>query len=206
MKFVEGKSLADILTTLRGRPSAASIISADEWLAAASTHSERHESDRRRSYAERMAKIAEDAAEALAACHARGIIHRDIKPANLILDPHGRIILTDFGLARSIETRSKTFTRQLVGTLQYLAPEALLPAGRGGPDARADVYGLGATLYEMLALRRPFEDYEQDEATLLSAVQSKEPRPLRRIAPSVPKDLETIVMKAIERDRDRRYA
>jgi formylglycine-generating enzyme required for sulfatase activity len=123
-----------------------------------------------------------------------------------MLDEAGRALLTDFGLARPLEERTRTFTRQLVGTLQYLAPEALLPSGRTGPDARVDVYGLGATLYEALALRRPFAEFESEEGALLHAVQTKDPPSLRRVAPWVPRDLQTIVGKALEKDRDRRYA
>jgi eukaryotic-like serine/threonine-protein kinase len=202
MKFIDGKSLAQIVDALRSH---AGTVTVADWRAASTTIIDRRENERRRSYAECAAELARDAARALAACHAHGIVHRDVKPGNLMIDGDGRVMLTDFGLARSIEGRNETFTRKLVGTLQYLAPEALLPAGRKGPDGRVDVYGLGATLYEMLCLRAPFADSGPDEGALLHAVQTKDPLPLRRVVHGLPRDLETIVMKAMEKDRDHRY-
>jgi serine/threonine protein kinase/Flp pilus assembly protein TadD len=203
MKYVEGKSLEEILQQLRGRTGAVSL--ADFQSAASTMSGTSTGSTGRASYTERVVGLIREAANALTACHLKGIVHRDIKPSNLMVDSSGRVILTDFGLARSVDSRSQTFTQELVGTLQYLAPESLMPAGRSGPDSRVDVYGLGATLYECLSLHRPFEEFEYDKAALLHAVQAKEPRPLRRVAPAVPRELETVVMKAIERDRDRRY-
>jgi serine/threonine protein kinase len=203
MKFIEGKSLAEVLSALRGHTGPISLA---EWNAAASSATDRPEAEKRKPHAERVAELGRDAARALAACHAQGLIHRDVKPGNVMLDHHGRVVLTDFGLARPADARSQTFTRKLVGTLQYLAPESLLPAGRKGPDARVDVYGLGATLYEALSLQAPFANYAQDEGALLHAVQAKDPAPLRKVAPWVPRELQTIVLKAMEKDRDRRYA
>ncbi|MBN2492510.1 MAG: SUMF1/EgtB/PvdO family nonheme iron enzyme, partial [Planctomycetes bacterium] len=171
-----------------------------------SSGGERPETDAKKPHAERVAAIGRDAARALQACHEHGVVHRDVKPGNLMLDEGGRVLLTDFGLARAVDARSRTFTRRFVGTLQYAAPEALLPVGKRGPDGRVDVYGLGAVLYEALALRRPFAGYEADEGALLHAVQQKEPPALRKIAPWVPKDLATITTKAMDKDRDRRYA
>jgi serine/threonine protein kinase len=202
MKFVEGKSLAEVLHAFRGH---GGPLTVGEWNAAAVTTSERPSEPKRRSQYECVAELGRDVARALAACHARGLIHRDVKPGNLMLDGSGRALLTDFGLARPVDERSQTFTRKLVGTLQYLAPEALLPAGRRGPDVRVDVYGLGATLYEALAFRPPFAGYAQDEGALLNAVQTKDAPPLHQVAPWVPRDLETVVMKCLEKDRDRRY-
>lgn len=202
MKFVDGKSLEEIFSQLRGR--AGSVTLAD-FHSASSTSSGSSDTLPAKSYTERMVSLIREAARALAACHERGIVHRDIKPSNLMVDASGRVILTDFGLARSVDARSQTFTQEFVGTLQYLAPEALLPIGKSGPDGRLDVYGLGATLYEGLALRRPFEEYEQDKGILLHAVQTKDPQSLRRAAPWVSREIETVIMKAIERDRDRRY-
>jgi len=202
MKFIEGRSLAEALEALGSRRGPVTLAG---WNRAAGTRIERADEDPRRSTADRLAEIGRDVARALQACHERGIVHRDVKPGNIMLDEEGRALLTDFGLARPLEGRTRTFTRQLVGTLQYLAPEALLPSGRAGPDARVDVYGLGATLYEALALRRPFAEFESEEGALLHAVQTKDPPSLRRVAPWVPRDLETIVAKALEKDRDRRY-
>jgi len=123
-----------------------------------------------------------------------------------MLDTDGRVLITDFGLARTVEARSRTVTRRFVGTLHYAAPESLLPASKKGPDARMDVYGVGATLYEALSLRRPFAEYGGDEGALLQAVQTKDPPPLKKIAPWVPRELAIITAKAMEKDRDARYS
>ena len=202
MKFVEGKTLGEVLEALQGHAGAVTLL---DWNRAASSATDRPDAEARKPHAERVAAIARDAARALQACHENSVVHRDVKPGNIMLDEEGRVQLTDFGLARQTEARTKTITRRFVGTLQYAAPEALLPAGKRGPDARVDVYGLGATLYETLALRRPFQEYEADEGALLHAVQAKEPPALKKLAPWVPKDLATITMKALEKDRDKRY-
>jgi serine/threonine protein kinase/formylglycine-generating enzyme required for sulfatase activity len=203
MKYVEGKSLAQALNGLRGHAGAVTLA---EWNRAASSREDRPDEERRQPHSRRVAEMGRDLARALSACHERGLVHRDVKPGNVMLEGDtGRVLLTDFGLARTAEARSQTFTRKIVGTLQYLAPESLLSAGRTGPDARVDVYGLGATLYEALSLQRPFAEYEADEPSLLQAVQAKDPPALRKVAPWVPRDLETIVSKAMEKDRDRRY-
>jgi len=203
MKFVEGKTLGEVLEALQGHAGAVTLL---DWNRAASSATDRPDAEARKPHAERVAAIARDAARALQACHENSVVHRDVKPGNIMLDEEGRVLLTDFGLARQTEARTRTVTQRFVGTLQYAAPEALLPAGKGGPDARVDVYGLGATLYETLALRRPFQEYEADEGALLHAVQAKEPPALKKLAPWVPKDLATITMKALEKDRDLRYA
>ncbi|MBA3778325.1 MAG: serine/threonine protein kinase, partial [Chloroflexi bacterium] len=107
--------------------------------------------------AERVAAaIGRQVAEALEHAHERGIVHRDVKPANILVSPDGRARLVDFGIARTLEENAErlTLTGAVVGTLRYMAPEQL----DGEPaDRQTDVFGLGATLYEMLAGRPPFE-------------------------------------------------
>jgi serine/threonine protein kinase/formylglycine-generating enzyme required for sulfatase activity len=201
MKFVDGKSLADVLDALKDHKG---MLTLAEWnrasLGGASP------AGPRKPHADRVVEIVRDAARALDACHQRGLVHRDVKPGNIMLDRDGHVLLTDFGLARAAEARSQTFTQEIVGTLAYLAPESLVSTGRVALDARIDVYGLGATLYEALTLKRPLLDYEADFGTMLEAIRTRDPSPLRRISPWLPKDLETIVAKTLEKEPGKRYA
>jgi serine/threonine protein kinase len=155
-----------------------------------------------RNYAQMAAAIAADAADALHHAHAHGIVHRDIKPSNLLLAGEGRIKLSDFGLAKSAADGSLTKTGDFVGSPAYVAPEQAGPRRRK-VDLRADIYSLGVTLYELLTLHQPFAG--KDVAVILRNILQKEPPPPTQLNPRIPKDLETIVLKAIEKDPDRRY-
>ncbi|MGE3880110.1 MAG: serine/threonine-protein kinase, partial [Planctomycetota bacterium] len=146
-----------------------------------------------------VAEIARQAADALAYAHAQGVLHRDIKPANLLLDAHGLVWITDFGLAKAVETEGLTRSGDLVGTLQYMAPEQL----HGRYDGRTDIYGLGLVLYELLTLQPAFADGER--GGLLRKIEQGRPRPPSEIAPELPRDLETIVLHAIQPDPAHRY-
>ena len=141
-------------------------------------------------------------ADALHYAHGRGVIHRDVKPANLMLSDDGRLCLTDFGLARVAQEPGMTVSGSFLGTPAYMSPEQIA-AGRVQVDQRSDIYSLGAVLYEMLSLQRPFTGESRDE--ILNAIMTKDPRPPRRFNPRIPIDLETICQKAMEKDRDRRY-
>ncbi len=152
----------------------------------------------RRAYYRSVARVGMQAAEALAHAHQRGIIHRDIKPSNLLLDTAGVVWVTDFGLART-EEAGLTRTGDVVGTIRYMAPERF----RGRCDERGDVYGLGLTLYELLTLRRAFED--ADRLRLVERIGQQEPPRPRALDPRVPRDLETVVLKAIAKEPARRY-
>ncbi len=149
-------------------------------------------------YAVSVARVGVQVADALAYAHARHIIHRDVKPSNLLLDGSGVVWVADFGLAKT-DDEALTHTGDLVGTLRYMAPERF----QGECDARADVYSLGLTLYEMLTLRPAFA--APDRVLLMEQVQSKSPPRPRSLDPRVPRDLETIVLKAIDKDPGRRY-
>jgi WD40 repeat protein/serine/threonine protein kinase len=151
-----------------------------------------------RRYCRNVARLGLQAAEALAYAHGRGIIHRDIKPANLLRDSTGVLWVSDFGLVKT-QDPALTDTGDLVGTLRYMAPERF----RGECDARADVYALGLTLYELLVLRPAFDG--QDRLHLVDQIGRLEPARLRTLDPRIPRDLETILMKAIEKDPRRRY-
>src|SRR5262245_21831327 len=152
---------------------------------------------------DRIAAMIADVADALHHAHHNGVTHRDIKPSNLLLSTDGRLSITDFGLARMLEQPGMTMTGEFVGTPAYMSPEQIT-AGRVPVDARTDIYSLGATLYEVLTLRPPFVADGRDR--LLAMVIHKEPAPLRSVNPSVPRDLETICLKCLEKDPDRRYA
>lgn len=153
----------------------------------------------RQPYFRSVAQIGHQVAQALAYAHGRGIIHRDIKPSNLLLDAAGIVWVSDFGLAKTDED-GLTRTGDLLGTFRYMSPERF----HGECDARADVYSLGLTLYEMLTLTPAFS--ASNQAKLVEQIQSHEPpRPLA-IDAEIPRDLETIVLKAIEKEPARRYA
>jgi eukaryotic-like serine/threonine-protein kinase len=149
------------------------------------------------------AELGIQAAEALEHAHRLGIIHRDIKPANLILDNEGKLWVTDFGLALIQNNVELTATGAMLGTLRYMSPEQAA-AERGLIDQRADIYSLGATLYELLTLRPAFG--EQDRHQLLAQIATQEPCLPRRLNPSIPKDLETIVLKAMAKAPEDRYS
>jgi tRNA A-37 threonylcarbamoyl transferase component Bud32 len=150
----------------------------------------------------RVAEWMRDLARALAYAHGQGIIHRDIKPSNIRVTPEGRPRLLDFGVARDERWRGKTVTETFAGSPLYSAPEHLL-GDAGQIDGRADVYSLGATLYQCLSGRVP-HDAESLEA-LLKRLRTDEPIPPRRLNNAVPRDLEVIALKALERDPARRY-
>jgi hypothetical protein len=152
---------------------------------------------------DRIAGMIADVADALHHAHQNGVTHRDIKPSNLLLSSDGRLSVTDFGLARMLEQPSVTVTGEFVGTPAYMSPEQIT-AGRIPVDHRTDIYSLGATLYELLTLRPPFAADGRDK--LLAMVIQKEPPPPRSVNARVPRDLETICLKCLEKDPDRRYA
>jgi WD40 repeat protein len=151
-----------------------------------------------RQYYRSVARIGVQVAEALAHAHQRGIVHRDVKPSNLLLDTAGVVWVTDFGLAKT-DDPGLTHTGDMVGTLRYMAPERF----RGRCDLRADVYGLGLTLYELLTLRPAFDD--PDRLRLVKRIGQEEPPRPRALDPRIPRDLETVVLKAVAKEPARRY-
>jgi WD40 repeat protein/serine/threonine protein kinase/tetratricopeptide (TPR) repeat protein len=153
-----------------------------------------------RTYWVSIARIGAQVADALDYAHAHGVVHRDIKPSNLLLDPHGTVWVTDFGLAKAAaDPKDLTHSGDVLGTLRYMAPERFL----GRSDARGDVYGLGVTLYELLTFRSSFAVADRDQ--LLHQVVHEEPPRPRKVNPEVPRDLETVVLKAIAREPVDRY-
>jgi WD40 repeat protein/serine/threonine protein kinase len=155
--------------------------------------------ERKLTYWQSVARVGAQVADALEYAHRQGVLHRDIKPSNLLLDLVGTVWVTDFGLAKADDSDDLTHTGDIVGTLRYMPPEAF----EGKADARGDVYALGLTLYELAALRPAFD--ERDRNRLIKQVTTGEPEPVGRTRPGVPRDLETVIHKAIDRDPARRY-
>jgi tetratricopeptide (TPR) repeat protein len=150
-----------------------------------------------------IAVLIADAADALEHAHTVGIVHRDVKPGNLMVDGSGKVWVTDFGLARVGPDVGLTMTGDLLGTLRYMAPEQAL-AKHGLVEHRADVYGLGATLYELLT-GKPAVGGE-DKQEILRRLAFEEPVALRKVDKAVPAELETITLKCLAKESAERYA
>jgi serine/threonine protein kinase/WD40 repeat protein len=148
-----------------------------------------------------VARAGQQAADALAYAHRRGVIHRDVKPSNLLVDAKGTVWVADFGLARRMADPGLTRGDAVVGTPRYMSPEQ---AEGQAVDGRTDVYSLGTTLYELLTLRPPFEGQSAPE--LIRQITGREAPSPRQFDRRVPKDLETIVLKAMAKRPSDRYA
>jgi WD40 repeat protein/serine/threonine protein kinase/tetratricopeptide (TPR) repeat protein len=188
----EGGALPDMPPASRPVASSATIHLPGQAESSALTESGR-------AYWQSVARIGVQVADALAYAASQGILHRDIKPSNLLLDDKGNVWVTDFGLAKADTDADLTQTGDVVGTLRYLAPERL----NGKGDVRSDVYGLGLTLYEMLTFQPAFEEANRNK--LIKRIIHDEPARPRKVNRAVPRDLETIVLKAIARDPAHRY-
>ena len=213
MQFIDGRTVAEMIHDLRrdtGRQQSAAsgsaipdaIQAADQPTidaAVATTQKSTIDPDFYRT----VARLGVQAAEALEHAHQLGVVHRDVKPANLLVDPAGNLWITDFGLARAHGDPALTMTGDLVGTLRYMSPEQALTQ-RGPVDHRSDIYSLGVTLYELLALAPVFDG--KDRHQLLRQIADQRPRPPRQLNPAVPAELETIVLKAMAPSPDERYA
>lgn len=151
----------------------------------------------------RVAELGIQAAEALEHAHRMGIVHRDIKPSNLLVDADRHLWVTDFGLAMIEAEGNLTVTRGMVGTLRYMSPEQMR-GDRHVLDHHTDIYSLGATLYELLTLHAAFPD--SDATRLMQRVLGDEPVAPRKLNADIPRDLETIVLTAMAKDREDRYA
>lgn len=201
MQLVEGKGLDRLIQWLASLSTNTTDQGADQigGLCRPVFGSPRDVRTYTQTYWQGVARVGLQVAEALAYAHEQGIIHRDIKPANLLVDRQGVIWITDFGLARAGQAAGVTQPGSLAGTLRYLAPEQF----QGKVDARTDVYSLGVTLYELLTLTPAYE--ASDHTSLIHAVTQSEPIRPRKVNSRIPKDLETIVMKATASDPQHRY-
>jgi eukaryotic-like serine/threonine-protein kinase len=214
MQYIEGRNLADLIHDMRrkaGLPDEdeASVTWQGGRLAeeppaptepAAMLSTQR--SSAPQTFFRTTAELAVQAALALHHAHQEGVVHRDVKPANLMVDAAGRLWITDFGLAQVHNDPRLTTTGALVGTLRYMSPEQA--SGEQVVDHRTDLYSLGATLYELLTLRAAFDG--DDRGTLLLRITQDEPAPPRKLNPTIPADLETIVGKAMAKSPAERYA
>lgn len=180
MELIEGESLDK---AIHGR--------SGEWFAARA----------HRDY-QKMARLISEVADALEHAHSQSVIHRDIKPQNLMLGADGRLHVTDFGLARLFDEPGVTMSGEMLGTPAYMSPEQV-GADRRKVDHRTDVFSLGVTFYEMLTGRRPFEGATREQ--VVARICTTEPTTPRKLAPGVPVDLETICLRAMEKEPGRRY-
>jgi WD40 repeat protein/serine/threonine protein kinase len=228
MQFIEGHTLADLIRELRQQaglepavpsgsaalasglaalsatgPYAATSQAGIETATQAVTSVSTEPATTNPAFFRTVANLGVQAAEALEHAHQLGIIHRDIKPANVLVDAGGRLWVTDFGLAHCQSQPGLTMTGDLLGTLRYMSPEQAL-AQRVAVDARTDVYSLGATLYELLTLEQAYPGRSREE--VLRQIAFEEPRPPRRLNKTIPAEVETIVLKAMAKNPEERYA
>jgi serine/threonine-protein kinase len=180
-----------------GRPGVEAIV-----MELVKGHTLRHELDTHGAMDPMVAvNLGADVADALHAAHNAGLVHRDIKPANILLCDDQRVMITDFGIAKIRDDADHTQTGIMLGSVKYLAPEQV----ESKPvDGRTDVYALGVVLYEAVCGKVPF-DADTPAATALARLHTTPPHP-RQIKASVPPALDAVVMKAIEREADQRYA
>jgi WD40 repeat protein/serine/threonine protein kinase len=211
MKFIDGQSLAAIISAQRmdiaDSPSNQSTAESPPGAPAnATTPIAKASTQRATSDPAAFRQIAGwgiQAAEALEHAHAVGIIHRDIKPANLMIDSRGSLWIADFGLARTAADAGLTMTGDVLGTLRYMSPEQAL-AKHGLVDHHTDIYSLGVTLYELLTGKPAVAGKDREQ--ILNGIALDEPQPPRALDAAIPQDLETIVLKAVEKNPADRYA
>ena len=209
MQLIQGIGLDRILAQQQLPPTTVLAPNQDKTLVGA--HAQQAADSRRKpavgnlpqpgpQYWQSVARIGIQAANALGYAHQRGTLHRDIKPANLLIDEKSIVWITDFGLAKAMEHDEVSQTGDIVGTLRYMAPERF----KGEADGRSDIYSLGSTLYEMLTLRPAYE--HSNPSVLMKRIAEEQPVRPRVLDEAIPRDLETIVLKAMAHDRVHRYA
>ncbi|MCA8952490.1 MAG: serine/threonine protein kinase [Planctomycetes bacterium] len=195
MQLVEGRNLRAVLDEVRAhvRGDASRLSARGVGVSPTATGG---------GYFDQVAELAARIAAALAYSHERGVVHRDIKPQNILVTAAGELCIVDFGLAKDLEAESLSITGDFAGTPQYVSPEQV-EAGRLPIDGRSDVFSLGVVLYELLTLAMPFTG-STTRQVMAAIAGSEAPLPRSR-SPNVPRDLETIVLKALEKDPRRRY-
>jgi WD40 repeat protein/serine/threonine protein kinase len=225
MQYIEGRTLAQVIADLRGqaapskngdaaRPAASDQPANTEVCAVGAPYSPPKTvaalagvttelSSQSPAFFQTVARLGEQAARALDHAHEQGIVHRDVKPGNLLVDGRGQVWITDFGLAHLQGDPGLTMSGDLVGTLRYMSPEQA--AGKRAPiDHRTDIYSLGASLYELLTLHPAHDGADRQE--VLGQILNEEPRRLRGWNRALPMELETIVLKAMAKEPEGRYA
>jgi eukaryotic-like serine/threonine-protein kinase len=225
MQLIDGQTLAAVLDQIRGpqtkdrshRPVSAQDLAGviedesasrsdpqiiAETVSPLSMALSTYRSQNKQEYYHAIARFIVQAADGLEHAHQDGIIHRDIKPANLLVDRHGRIWITDFGLAQFQADAGLTRTGDVLGTLRYMSPEQA-SGQRVLLDHRTDIYSLGATLYQLATLEPMFAGNNQQE--LLHQILHDDPRSPRSVEKSVPVELETIILKAVSKNPTDRY-
>jgi len=225
MRFIEGHTLAEILKAVRGKcrisefrsPSTVAELSQFVHDSYPNDDNPDYETDAKsrqfsavgvandcfaHEYFRVIADLGQQAASALNHAHEEGVIHRDIKPSNLMLDDKGHLWITDFGLSRIESSVSLTMTGGLIGTLRYMSPEQI-SAMPVTVDHRSDIYSLGATLYEMATLTPLVVGLKRED--ILSKISRGTVLSPKRLQKKMPSDLETIILKAVARDRNDRY-
>ena len=149
------------------------------------------------------ARVLVDIAHAVDFAHQHGVLHRDLKPSNILIDRRGQPQVTDFGLAKCTnEDACSTLSGQIMGTVAYMSPEQAAGKSKNVTSA-SDVYSLGAILYEMLTGETPFK--ADNPLDILTKVQSEDPRSPRKLNPAIDRDIETVCLKCLEKNPDRRY-
>ena len=209
LEWVGGASLEEFLEELRGLPpetlGVLDVERAVRSVSAQRPHSEpaREQAFPGRSYVECVVRLVLRVAAALHYAHEQGVLHRDVKPSNVLVTPAGRVLLADFGLALPRGVERVTRTGAWLGSLPYAAPEQV----EGSPralDARADVYSLGVTLYELLTLRTPF--LGGPESAVRRRIATGDREAPRRLNPRIGAALERVCLAAIDPDPERRPA
>ena len=199
MQLIDGQTIAELIEQLRDAPVSEVLVCGDKETVKNFATEVCVESP---NFVTKIVEMVILVAHALDYAHGQGIVHRDIKPSNLLLDKTGKIWVADFGLARGRDTSDLTSQGDQLGTLRYMSPEQA--AGRNNlVDLRSDIYSLGITLYEMLTLTQAFPG--QDRLQLMSAIDSKDPVPVRAINSAISLDLETVISKAIAKEPGARY-
>ena len=207
MERVDGISLGEVIQALRSRADGDGRVDRHgagllvEILGRAA-QSGRPDLLRGRSYFEAVAAIVAACASALECAHAANVVHRDIKPANVLLTGGGNPVLLDFGLAGLLDATRGPLTSGLVGTPNYIAPEQA-KSWRTGADPRTDIYQLGAMLYELLTLERPWQNEPRE--LVIAAIRERQVPRARERRPEIPFELDSICARAMERDPAERY-
>jgi serine/threonine protein kinase len=203
MEFVEGTNLSALLTELALLQVPPSQLTWRHLRQAFHKVTEEEYRGPDEGYYRWVCRVVRDAALALDHAHRQGVIHRDVKPSNLMLTPEGRILLFDFGVARLRSEQTLTASGEFIGTPAYMSPE-VIQKGSANVDVRTDVYSLGATLYELLTLRTPFDG--ETSRQVIENILSREPASPRRFNSEIPRDLESICLTALAKETHRRYA